>query len=778
MVWMFLTIFLFSAQTRAAVVEYDLTVAEQEVNITGKAATAMTINADIPGPTLRFKEGDLARIHVHNEMHVDTSIHWHGVLVPNRMDGVPFLTFPPIKAGTTFTYEFPIRQSGTYWYHSHTYLQEQRGVYGPIVIEPVRRRIHSDSDYVVLFSDWTNENPHQVMRTLRRGSEWYSIQKSSSQSLFGAVRLGMLDDYLERELQRMPPMDISDVAYDRFLANGKPAIHLPAHPGEMMRLRVINGSSTTYFLLEFSGGSMTIVSADGQDVEPAATNRLLIAVAETYDVLIHIPENGAYEFRATAHDASAYASVWIGSGKRRPALDVPAPDLYHSMGEPTFHKVFALTPAGAMGMGDSDVKAGKFDQLKMNMGTMQKMEHSISGSGGKQSSNKGTEQSGMNKVAQGSEMPGDHSMQTHEREQNEGSRAGWNPYNGKKHTSDFHLLGPDISSTKSLAVDGLDPRRPAAPYDKLRAVKNTAFAKDRTVRRLRLTLDGDMERYVWFINNKPLSPDDTIRIRKGEVVRFIMINRTMMHHPMHLHGHFFRVINGQGDYAPLKHTVDVAPMATTVIEFDADETGDWFFHCHLLYHLNSGMARVVHYQDFTPYPALAAVRPKLYEEPWYFWGQVDAMNNMVQGFARAADLRHTIDATWKSGWQRVEEPSWEMTAAWSYFINRFASVFAGVDIEGTEDVVERYPGVFGFSYLLPLNIEYANWVDTNGDFRFIAGKSLSLTPRLTAFSEAEYDTRTLWEYRAGLTYLLNKSFSLIGQYHSDYGPGAGLRFRF
>ncbi len=365
----------------AEVVEYDITISQQDVNITGISVAAMTINGTIPGPTLQFKEGDTARIHVRNKMAVETSIHWHGLLVPPGMDGVPFISFPPIAPDTTFTYEFPIRQNGTYWYHSHTSLQEQSGVYGSIVIEPKQNKLQVDQDYVVLFSDWTDENPYAVNRTLKRGSEWYAIQKGSGQSILGALRLGMFGDYFKRELQRMPAMDIADVAYDRFLVNGKPETSLHAGPGETVRLRIIDGSATTYFHLEYAGGQMTIIAADGIDVEPVEEDRFLIGVAETYDVLIKVPESGAYEFRATAHDGSGYTSVWIGSGKYYPAPDVPRPNLYHNMmSDFSLKRTLALTPAGTMGMPDDKVNAGKFDQPgmmgmgSMNMGTDHNME--------------------------------------------------------------------------------------------------------------------------------------------------------------------------------------------------------------------------------------------------------------------------------------------------------------------------------------------------------------------------------------------------------------------
>lgn len=585
----------------AETVTYELTIAQEKVAIAGASAEGMTINGQIPGPTLKFKEGDTARILVHNRMTEPTSIHWHGLLVPPNMDGVPYVSFPPIQPGSTFTYEFPIRQSGTYWYHSHSNLQEQSGVYGAIVIQPRHQNVNQDvdGDHVILLSDWTTEDPHSVLRTLKRGNEWYTIEKGSSQSLLGAARMGMLGNYFRRELGRMPPMDIADVAYDYFLANGRPDTIINSKNGETMRLRIINGSATTYFHLEFAGGPMTIISADGLAVQPVGQQRFLIAVAETYDVLVKIPQNGAYEFRATAHDASGYASVWLGNGPRFPAPDLPKPNLYQGMGHGGSSSFWALTPAGAMGMPDRLLKSGKFDQPGMAGMEGMDMQHTDTSK---------KEKHDMPAAETSKEMTGQ-ATPAKARVQDDDRR-------GKKYAKNFRPFASDVSSVKDVAADGKDPRRPWPPYAKLRALQPTAFDPGNPVREIRVTLDGDMERYVWLLNNKPLSESDVIRIRKGEVARFIMINRTMMHHPMHLHGHFFRVLNGQGDHAPLKHTVDVAPMSTTVIEFAANEFGDWFFHCHLLYHLKAGMARVVHYDSYQPDPEVFAVRPKLYKDPW------------------------------------------------------------------------------------------------------------------------------------------------------------------
>jgi FtsP/CotA-like multicopper oxidase with cupredoxin domain len=769
-----------SSFLQAATIEYDLTISQEEVNFSGKTVRGMTINGAIPGPTLSFVEGDLARIHVHNKMAVETSIHWHGLLVPPEMDGVPNISFPPIASGTTFTYEFPIRQNGTYWYHSHTNLQEQRGVYGAIVIQPQISHVSADREHVVLLSDWTDENPHAVLRTLKRGSEWYSLEKGSGQSIFGAAKTGKVGDYFTRELQRMPPMDIADVAYDCFLANGQAESFLPASPGETVRLRIIDGSATTYFHLEFSGGPMNIIAADGQRVAPVAKERFLIAVAETYDVLVKIPEHGAYELRATAHDGSGYASVWLGTGPRKYAVNLPKPNLYQGMGHFKLADAFALTPAGAMGMAEDKVQQGEFDTPGMaGMTTMQDMGH------GQHRPDSSLLDMGSHHTMAGhsqQQMPPSHqshgALQPHPAKISH-SQATIPERAGKRFGSNFRFLGTDVSSADNLAIDGMDPRRPLTPYKELRALSESTFHTDKPRREIRLTLDGDMERYVWTLNNKILSEDDSIRIQEGEKVRFIMINRTMMHHPMHLHGHFFRVINGQGAFAPLKHTVDVAPMTTTIIEFNTNEVGDWFFHCHLLYHMKSGMARVIEYDTFNPGPIVMALRPKLYTDPWYFWGEADLLSHMTEGSLQASNTRHIISVQWEAGWQDVEANEWEGTLRWDYYLNRFTTLFIGQHLEGDEeDEFEEFRGIAGLTYLLPLYIESTLWIDSEGEARIKLEKNFTLTPRLSLYGELEYDTQKDWQSSSGLRYMINKDLSLIGSYHSEFGFGAGIQLRF
>jgi CopA family copper-resistance protein len=757
-----LTILTRSVDICAETVEYHLTIEHGTVNFTGKKCPAMTINGAIPGPTLRFREGDQAVIHVHNKMDVATSVHWHGILLPNDQDGVPYLTYAPIAPNRTFTYRFPITHAGTYWYHSHSGLQEQQGVYGSIAIEPKVDRYGDIHDEVILLSDWSDETPHEIMRTLKRGSEWYAVRKGSSQSVLGAAKAGALGNFFKRELGRMPPMDIADVAYDRFLANGQSETHINAKPGQQLRLRLIDGSATTYFYIEFAGGPMKIISSDGIDVQPFNEDRFLIAVAETYDLLVTVPQDGSYELRATAHDGSGHTSVWIGQGRKHPASDVPKPDLYALMGGVTWRGVMALTPAGSMGMPDWKIDAGIFDQPGMNMDgmNMEDMDHRQSGHAMAMPMNmEMTSHDSADAMAGMDHSTGD-----------SGEMADMSHAFGSKVATDGHSM-----DNMETAVDGMDPRRPWPFYSKLRSLEPTTISESKPRRDIRLTLDGDMSRYVWLMNNKALHEQDKIIVRKGEVARFILINRTMMHHPMHLHGHFFRVINGQGDYSPLKHTVNVAPMSTTVIEFDANDRGDWFFHCHLLYHMHSGMARIVHYDDFQPSPEVVEIRSNLLEDPWYVSTTSTVMSHMTEGNITLSNTRNIFNAYWKAGWQNVEGTDYEVNLTYDYSFNSFSSIFAGVQLTD-EELDDR--GIFGARYKLPLLIQATAWVDTEGEFRFAAAKELPLTSSLSAFGEVEYDTQTEWEWQAGAAYMISKNLSLTGSYHSEFGIGGGLSFSF
>jgi FtsP/CotA-like multicopper oxidase with cupredoxin domain len=649
-------------------VEYKINIDYTTINLTGKNIKAMALNGSIPGPTLRFQEGDSARISFHNLMDVPTSIHWHGILLPYRQDGVPYVTNPPIEPGETKIFEFPIKQSGTYWFHSHTGLQEQRGVYGSIVITPRKgERISTDHDEVVILSDWIDENPNEVLRTLKSGNEYYSLKKGSLQSLFGAIKKKALTSVIRRSLMRMPPMDISDVAYDAFLANGRIETNLTAEPGEKVRLRFINAATATYFNVQFSGGPIQIVAADGKDVQPVKSDRFLMAIAETYDLIVTVPDKGSYEFRATAQDGSGHTSIFIGSGKRIFAPDLEKPNLY-----------------------------------KM-------------------------------------EMPMHHSKK----------------------------------KMKVMPTIKVKDNRTSTPYKQLRSIDKSTLPDENPTREITLNLTGDMERYIWSINGETLAKDNTIRIRHGENVRFVLVNKTMMHHPMHLHGHFFRMLNGQGNYSPLKHTIDVPPLATRIIEFEANEYNDWFFHCHILYHAKSGMARIVSYEDKELDMDLQKIRPKLYKDTWYPKIIATAQSHMTDGIVALGNSKNILSTTWQVGWQRIDETDYDIEQAYDHYFNRFLNVFTGLNI------TNKYKrGILGIRYLLPFNFESALRADSEGELRIELAQALQLTSRFGIFGTAEYDTETKKEWLLGGKYTLSKNTALMGQYHSDFGMGAGIEIRF
>ncbi|HSN08897.1 MAG TPA: multicopper oxidase domain-containing protein, partial [Hanamia sp.] len=321
---------MYGQQATGEKVSYDLYVKDTTVNYTGKPRHAIAINGQIPGPTIELTQGDTAVIRIHNLMHVMTSIHWHGILIPNRYDGVPGLTNLPIKPDSTLTVVFPVRQNGTYWYHSHTMTQEQIGLTGSIVIH--KRDEPKMKEQVLVLNDWTDIKPSEVLRLLKRNTDYFSIQKKSVQSYGEAIAAGHLADKLKQEWIRMPAMDISDVKYNRFLINGTPKFENENYKsGDSIKLRIVNASSSSYFWIQFAGGRMKVVAADGQDVQPVDVDKFLIATAETYDVIIRLPATGKYELRATAQDISGYASAYLGNGREIKAPEIPKINYFRIM---------------------------------------------------------------------------------------------------------------------------------------------------------------------------------------------------------------------------------------------------------------------------------------------------------------------------------------------------------------------------------------------------------------------------------------------------------------
>ncbi len=513
--------------------DIHLTIAESHFSTGARSGHAVAINGSIPGPLIRLREGQDVRLHVTNNLDEDSSIHWHGLLLPFQFDGVPGVSFPGIRAGETFTYEFPIRQAGTYWWHSHSGLQEQMGHYGPLIIEPamdhdVHRGAGWDREFVLLLSDFTPMHPHEVMRKLKLGEHYFNRQMLTATE--GEMPLS---ERLMWGQMRMNPRDIADVtgAAYTYLINGHgPAddLRLQFEPGERVRLRIINGSAMTFFNLRIPGAEMLVVQADGQDVEPVPVEEFQISTAETYDVIVS-PRDGAHAIVAEAMDRSGMAVATLTS----------APGMRAEM--PPLRQPVTLT------------------MVDMGMGSM---DHSAHGEGGSM----------------------DHSM---------------------RDTSllpDDVAAGPGVDMVAAmpedrmdfpgLGLDNVDHR--VLRYTDLRSA--TANPLRPPERELEIHLTGNMERYMWSFDGRKFSAvtDDPIRFGFDERVRVTLVNDTMMAHPIHLHGHFFELVNGAGDrQQPRKHTLIVQPGSKATFDLTANEPGDWAFHCHLLYHMHAGMMQVV-----------------------------------------------------------------------------------------------------------------------------------------------------------------------------------------
>ena len=743
------------ATAQARTVNYDLVLAQTDGPIKG-GQKAMTINGSLPGPTLRFTEGDDAVIRVKNDLKEDTSLHWHGILLPNDQDGVPHVNMAPITPGETREFRFHLRHGGTFWYHSHSGLQEQLGIYGSIVITPKGgERIKTDHDLVVVLSDWTNESPYDVLAQLRAGRETQQIKKGTAQSIVGAIQHDALPDMIKRSMKRMPPMDFSDVGYDAFLANGKPAAEFPAQPGETVRLRLINASAASYYHLEYAGGPMQIIAADGTDVQPVTTGRFLFAIAETYDLLVKVPaKGGAWELRATTQDGTGHSSLFIGMGERHAAPDVPKPNIYKPMA----------------GMGDMGGMSGTSD--KKGKDSMKGMDHSgMAGMGEGDMAAPAPPMDHSTMAGMKSMSPSKPAMKMDSMADMKGMDHSTMPMPDEKQSSAAMKDMPPMAGMQSMD----DPERPGSPYEKLRALRSTAISDSRPLREYTFRLTGDMIRFVWTLDGKTFSEADMINVRQGEKVRFTFINDSMMHHPMHLHGHFFRLVTSAGNLSPMKHTIDVPPMTSHTIEFAADEPGDWMMHCHVLYHLAIGMARVVHYEDAPPNPHLMTGAMMSEHDPKLFFGEGVLLSQLTEGTVSLQNNRNGLMAHWQSRIGNGSDTDYELGIDYDRFINSNLSVFASYE---WSNGINTDRGMFGARYLLPFLIQSQASVDTDGDFRFTVSKAFPITPRFSVFGRAQYDTKALWETTAGAEYFLHKNLSIVGQWHNQYGWGAGVGFRF
>jgi len=534
---------------------YDLTIGEGELKLSDGARKALTVNGQTPAPELRFKEGEDVELRVTNTLDRDTSLHWHGLILPYTQDGVPGISFPGIKPGETFTYRFTVKQSGTYWYHAHSDFQEIEGLYGPLVIEPKAREPYRyDREYTLLLADWHDTRPETVFANLKKQSDYYNrnqrtlgdfIADSSANGFLATLR-----DRLDWGGMRMTPTDIADIAGFRFLVNGQDSEQNWTglfKPGERVRLRIINGSGMSYFDLRIPGLKMTVVQADGNDVQPVTVDELRIAVAETYDVIVQPQEDRAYTFFAEAMDRSGYARATLTP---REGLVAAVPALRER----------PLLSMADMGMNHEGMDHSGMAMAGSNDPDMTGMDHSS--------------MAGM-----------DHSQMT-----------------GMDHSATA-VPKSDYAPGSGLTPQPAEPGNRLLVYADLKAMRPYADyrAPDRTIE-FRLT--GNMERYFWSIDGKKYSEAEPIRLTYGERVRIRFVNDTMMTHPMHLHGMWMQLDKGNGRFNPLKHVVSVAPGSTLDVDVPADALGEWAFHCHLIYHMAAGMMRKVIVE---PAPASASL---------------------------------------------------------------------------------------------------------------------------------------------------------------------------
>ncbi len=722
--------------------EYNLTIEENEITLAGVTTNGMTINGGIPGPTLEFNEGDLAIINVTNKMDEETSVHWHGLILPNFYDGVPYLTTPPIKPNTTFQYKIPINQSGTYWYHSHTMLQEQKGVYGSIVIKPKEKTLDYDKDLVVVLSDWTNEKPINVLRNLKRGNEWYQVKKGTAVPLSRVIKEGALGAQFKFWRDRMEGADIADIYYPAFLANGKKVAEYPEFKtGEKVRLRFINASASSYYWMDFGGGNPRIVASDGVDVTPKYKNRFLFAIAETYDVIVTIPE-GTLEITATAQDGSGNMSIRLGSGKLYPATVIDRPDKVAMMKQMAKMDMKMGAPAlvGNKNSNTPEVLMQKYG-MKMNMDMKD-----------------GQMENEMNMEIKKDVMPMNHKMM-------------------QKDTTSFNY----------------DTRKTYFNYDFLKAKEKTTFKTDAPVNEILLNLTGNMQRYVWSMNGTPLSETDKIKIKSDEVTRITLNNLTMMHHPMHLHGHYFRVINENGERSPLKHTVNVPPMQKMVIEFYNEEYGDWFFHCHILYHMMGGMARVFSYdtprdERMKPYPVQNLIDET---DHYYSWGMARTGSNFNELFLTTSNIRNEFGLRAELDYDK----NLEAEVSYNRYLNDWVRLYVGVNTE--TEIPNSYDefntvGLIGIKYFTPYRFNVDVSMDHQLRPRIRLDRELLIFPRIFLEGEYEYRADFGWvnelennksyegetQWLIGASYILSRNFSIQGNYNNRYGWGGGLSIRF
>ena len=696
----------------SATVEHTLDIDNVKVNFTGKVADAMAINGSIPAPVLEFKEGDNAVITVNNNTGDDASIHWHGLLLPQPEDGVPYVTFFPIQPYSSHTYNFPLSHPGTYWYHSHSRIDEQKGQYGAIVVHPKEGYdLEFDYDTVVQLSDWSDEDPLDILRNLKKDGDWYALKKGSVVSLAGYLEHSDLATWAKNRWNRMEGMDVSDVGYDAFLANGHKHLKIlpQAKPGEIVRIRLINSAASSIFRIQQNSGIFKVIAADGVDVQPINTSEFQISMAETYDLLIEIPESGAFTFAANNIDGTGGSIITVGSGDYALPPAPQRPMLYMDMSSHKKHSAHSM----------SNTQGSKHDGKKSNH-----HDHMMKNTNSSHSDNKRVDHATTKAKA------------TH-----------------KKHHN-HHMTSAPTKTVETLSYTDLLSKD---------SVQHEGDIQDFT-----LELTGNMESYNWSFNNVPLSAADKIEVERGKVVRFHFVNKTMMNHPLHLHGHFFKVISGNGKHDVIKHTVNIPPYSSTTIEFAANEEKDWLFHCHNLYHAKSGMARIVRYSDYFGNPDFMKAKRQSNETmdtDWYTRTDIGLYSDLGEFDMRLSNNTHAFNVNTNGN----PDHSFETYLDYSYRIDQWMQVFAGIR-NGRHDAEV----VAGVKYTTPFSIDSTILMNQHGELHVGAETKFQLTKRVAV----ELEATTQKEWSIGIEYRLNPNiaFTLLKSDISDFSIGATTTF--
>ena len=773
-------------------VRYDLYVKDTLVNFSGKPARAIAINGKLQAPTLYFTEGDTAEIYLHNQLKENTGLHWHGVILPNEMDGVPYLTTKEVKPGETHLYKFRISQNGTYWYHSHEGTQEQIGMNGILVFNKRESQPGKKfaADIPVLLGEWTDENPKQIMRRLHMDQgDYWAVKKGTVQSYSEAIGKGHFGTKLLNEWKRMEAMDVSDVYYNNFLINGQISSNYKnLKAGDKVHLRVANGGSSSYFWLNYGGGKITVIGNDGNEVEPVEVDRLIVGVSETYDIEVTIPENKSFEFRATSEDRQGHASLYLGDGEKVDAPNLPKLMLFEGM--KMMNSMMEMSgdmKPMSMTMGNQmmDMNEVMYPELSesQRMKTMQHMNEMMgTKSDMKMDGGKMEMKSDMKMDGGKMEMKSDMKM-------NDGKEMDHSKMEMKSDMKmDDGKMQMDHSNHDMGSSDEKTIKR--LNYNMLKSPFKTILPDD-NVKELKFTLEGNMRNYLWTLDNKTVAESDKILIKKGQVVRITMYNNSMMRHPMHLHGHDFRLINSKGEYSPLKNVVDMAPMETNTIEFAANQDGDWFFHCHILYHMMAGMGKVFTYENSAPNPQLPDKEAS--------YKKFLSTNRMISTKAMldvASNKFHFENMTMVGPrWMNINElhsnydfTHYEGSVKVGRFLGKYqwAMPYVGFRSNKNHDMAKTWFGqnvmpenqnvaIAGIRYILPFLIMADANVDHNGKVRLELGREgIPLSPRIRGNFAVNSDK----EFDFGLKYILQKWVSVSTNYDSEYGFGAGLTFMY